>query len=175
MSRTSRVSRSIFAALLLATALGWSAQKTLAQQPRERPRSEGGGGSDTVPSAVSSAPTADPTLPKVLLTAGRSTVLQTDFAITRIAVTDPKIADATVVAPREILIDGKAPGTISLIVWGAGNRLQYDLVVQPTVSNLQQQLQALFPGENIEARLTDEAIVLAGNVSSNTVMLRAGE
>ena len=34
----------------------------------------------------------------------------TDFDVTRIAITDPKIADAVVVQPREILIDGKAPG-----------------------------------------------------------------
>ena len=34
---------------------------------------------------------------RVLLTAGRSTVLMTDFDITRIAVTDPAIADAVVV------------------------------------------------------------------------------
>src|SRR6478672_2154950 len=32
---------------------------------------------------------------KVLLTAGRSTVLPTDFDITRIAITNPAIADAT--------------------------------------------------------------------------------
>ena len=52
------------------------------------------------------------------LTAGRSTVLTTDFDITRIAVTNPAVADAIVVQPREMLIDGKAPGTVSLIVWG---------------------------------------------------------
>ena len=57
---------------------------------------------------------------RVLLTAGRSTVLATDFDITRIAITNPAIADAVVVQPREILIDGKAPGTVSLIVWGGG-------------------------------------------------------
>jgi len=33
-------------------------------------------------------------------------------------------------APREVLIDGKAPGTVSLIVWGDGQRKQYDVVVQ---------------------------------------------
>ena len=60
-----------------------------------------------------------PQAERVALTAGRSTVLTTDFDITRIAVTNPAVADATVVQPREILIDGKAPGTISLIVWGA--------------------------------------------------------
>src|SRR5438067_3401185 len=81
---------------------------------------------------------------KVSLTAGRSTVLSTDFNIVRIAVTNPAVADATVVQPREILIDGKAPGTISLIVWGETKRVQYDLVVEPPISTLQQNLQQLF-------------------------------
>ena len=35
---------------------------------------------------------------RVLLTAGRSTVLATDFDITRIAVTNPAVADAVVVS-----------------------------------------------------------------------------
>jgi len=60
-----------------------------------------------------------PQLKRVALTAGRSTVVLTDFEISRIAVTNPAVADAVVVQPREILIDGKSPGTVSLIVWGA--------------------------------------------------------
>src|SRR5438477_10461844 len=56
--------------------------------------------------------------PRIPLTTGRSTVLATRFDIVRIAVTNPAIADAVVVQPREILIDGKAPGTVSLIIWG---------------------------------------------------------
>src|SRR5688572_30547746 len=79
----------------------------------------------------------DAALPKILLTAGRSTVLATDFDITRIAVTDPTVADAIVVQPREVLIDGKSAGTISLIVWGATQRRQYDIVVDPGISTLQ--------------------------------------
>jgi len=112
---------------------------------------------------------------RVSLTAGRSLVLTTDFDITRIAVTNPAIADAVVVQPREILIDGKAPGTISLIVWGGASRKQYDLVVDPGVAALQQQFQNLFPGEDIKVDVTEEALVLSGNASSNAVMLRAGE
>ena len=46
---------------------------------------------------------------RVVLTAGRSTVLNTPFDVTRIAVTNPAVADAVVVQPREMLIDGKAP------------------------------------------------------------------
>jgi pilus assembly protein CpaC len=123
--------------------------------------------------AVSSP--APPPTERVVLTAGRSTVLPTEFDITRIAVTNPAVADAIVVQPREILIDGKAPGTVSLIVWGAAHRRQLDLVVEPGVTNLQQQFQALFPGEDIRVNHNDEAVILSGRVSSNAVMLKAGE
>jgi len=120
-------------------------------------------------------PAPAPAIEKVQLTAGRSTVLTTDFDITRVAVTDPAISDATVVQPREILIDGKMPGTVSLIIWGAAERRQYDLVVEPGVSTLEQRLQALFPGEDIRVTATGDAVILSGRVSSNDVALRAAE
>ena len=110
-----------------------------------------------------------------VLTAGRSTVLNTPFDVTRIAVTNPAVADAIVVQPREVLIDGKSAGTVSLIVWGGNQRRQYDVVVDPGVTTLQQTFQKLFPGEDIRVAMNDESIILTGNVSSNAVMLRAGE
>ena len=112
---------------------------------------------------------------RVVLTAGRSTVLRTDFEIIRIAVTNPAVADAVVVQNREILVDGKSPGTVSLIVWSNTDRKHYDLVVEPAITTLQQQLRALFPGEDINVSATDEAIILSGGVSTNNVSLRAAE
>ena len=112
---------------------------------------------------------------RVVLTAGRSTVLRTEFDIIRIAVTNPAVADAVVVQNREILVDGKSPGTISLIVWSNTDRKHYDLVVEPAITTLQQQLRALFPGEDVTVSATDDAIILSGAVSSNTVALRAAE
>jgi pilus assembly protein CpaC len=116
-----------------------------------------------------------PAVERIPLTGGRSTVLATDFDITRIAVTDPAIADAVVVAPREVLVDGKSAGTVSLIIWGEGRRLQYDVVVNPGVSVLQEQLRTFFPGEDIRVGFNDEAIVLSGRVSSSAVMVKAAE
>jgi pilus assembly protein CpaC len=114
--------------------------------------------------------------PGLHLTTGRSMVLTPDFDVMRIAITNPAIADATVVQPREILIDGKAPGTISLIIWGGGGqRVQYDVVVEQPVAGLEQQLRQLFPGEEIQVVLNADALVLSGRVSSTQVMLRAAE
>ncbi len=76
----------------------------------------------------------------------------TDFDITRIAVTNPAIADAVVVKPREVLVDGKGAGTVSLIVWGADTRKHYDVVVDAGVSILQQNFQQLFPGREDQRR-----------------------
>jgi pilus assembly protein CpaC len=111
----------------------------------------------------------------LMLTAGRSMVLTTVYDITRIAITDPKIADAVVVQPREVLIDGRSAGTVSLIVWGVGRREQYDVVVDPGVTTMQQTLQQLFPGEDIRVAVNDDAVILSGQVSTNAVMLRAAE
>ena len=125
--------------------------------------------------APQTQPAAKPQYERVGVTAGRSTVVPTDFDISRIAITDPAIADAVVVQPREILVDGKKAGTVSLIIWGGGGRRQYDIVVEPAITTLEQQLQALFPGEDIKVNVSEEALVLAGHVSSTNVMLRAGE
>jgi pilus assembly protein CpaC len=122
------------------------------------------------------APASGQTFAKVQITAGRSTVVASAFDVTRIAVTNPEIADAVVVAAREILIDGKKPGTISLIVWGpSGARTQYDVIVEQPVTSLEQQLHALFPGEDVTVGASEGATILSGEVSNTNVMLRIGE
>jgi pilus assembly protein CpaC len=112
---------------------------------------------------------------RVYVTTGRSTVITTPFDVTRLAITNPEIADGVVVRPREVLVDGKAPGTISLIVWGGDERLQYDIVVEQPISSLEQQFQQLFPGEEITVTNNADALVLSGRVSSTQVMLRVAE
>jgi pilus assembly protein CpaC len=138
------------------------------QPPGPAPQKPAGG-------AQPQTPPAPPSMPRIVVTAGRSTVVTTEFDVIRIAITNPAVAEATVVTPREILIDGKAPGTISLIIWGASHRTQSDIVVEQPVAALQQQLQALFPGENIQVTTNEDATVLSGTVSSTNVMLRAAE
>jgi len=154
---TDRTMRRSLQLLLLACLLTAGSASTTAQQP-----------------ATSTPVASEPA--RVSITVGRSTVLPTDFDITRIAITNPAVADAVVVQPREILIDGKGPGTVSLIVWGVGGRReQFDVIVDQGTLALEQQLHLLFPGEDISVTANDEAVVLHGRVSSNEVALRAAE
>jgi pilus assembly protein CpaC len=125
------------------------------------------------PPAAPVAPVPQP--PVLLVVVGGSTVVQTHAPITRIAVTNPAIADATVLDPKQVLVDGKTAGDVSLIVWTGSELQQYSVVVYPPTPTLQRQLKVLFPNESIQVSVADEAIVLSGKVSSNAVALRAIE
>lgn len=142
----------------------------------------GEGSAEPAPTTLTAAPVAWPPEPapivptRLTLTAGRSRVLNTDFDITRISITNPAIANAVVVQPRAILLDGRTPGTISLFVWGTRDETRsYEVSVEQGVTPLQLQIQALFPGETISVNSSDEAIVLSGQVTSNVVSLRVAE
>ncbi len=66
------------------------------------------------------------------------------------AVTNAEIADTLIISPQQVLINGKAPGIVSLILWDrAGKSTSYDLVVEIDLSLLQRQLEEQFPTENI--------------------------
>jgi Flp pilus assembly secretin CpaC len=55
--------------------------------------------------------------PSIAVTVNKSVVLRLPKRAIRVSVTQPKIAEALVVAPDQILINGKAVGTTSLVVW----------------------------------------------------------
>src|SRR5215472_4958305 len=48
---------------------------------------------------------------------GKSLLINTTERIKRISVTDPNVADAFVVTPTQILVHGRAPGEVSLLIW----------------------------------------------------------
>jgi pilus assembly protein CpaC len=57
----------------------------------------------------------------------------------RVSVSQPGVADVVVVAPSQLLINGNAVGTTSLIVLNEkGDVSNYDLIVLPDVASLQE-------------------------------------
>src|SRR5256712_9368347 len=107
----------------------------------------------------------------VHLVVGRSAVLDTGAPIARVSLTSADVADAMVTSANELLINGKAPGTISMFVWNrAGALRRYEIVVQRDLGRLSDQLKQLFPGEPIAAQSSGKSIVLSGSVSRKSVV-----
>jgi pilus assembly protein CpaC len=108
------------------------------------------------------------------LLVGRSAIIRTDRPIKRIALPKPEIADALVTSPNEVLVHGKTPGTISLLVWGDTGRIKtFDIAVSRDLSALEERIEQLFPGEPITVSSNGADVVLSGIVSSSYVVDKA--
>jgi pilus assembly protein CpaC len=111
---------------------------------------------------------------QILLLVGRSAVIHTDRAIHRVSVSTPEIADALVTAPRELLVHGKTPGTISVLVWADNGRItNYEVIVRRDLSPLEGQIRRQFPNEPIAVAVNGKDVVLSGIVSAKHVMDKA--
>src|SRR5437762_949749 len=112
----------------------------------------------------------EPITDSVRLLVGRSTIVDVGKPIARVALTSADIADALVTAPSELLLNGKAAGTISMFVWDrAGAIRRYEIVVQRDLGRLADQLKELFPKESVDVRANGKSAVLSGSVSSKDV------
>jgi pilus assembly protein CpaC len=120
------------------------------------------------------APATERNTRAVNLMVGRSTVLDIGAAISRISLTSSDIADAMVTSPNELLLNGKAPGTISMFVWDrAGGSRHYEIFVQRDLSRLTEQIGQLLPGESIKAESNGKNVVLSGSVSNKDIIEKA--
>jgi pilus assembly protein CpaC len=138
------------------------------------------------PPAFNPAPTTSPTMSSAVrdavsgseidLMVGRSTVLNIGSQIARVSLTVPDIADAMVTSPMQLLVHGKAPGTISLFVWDkAGAIKTFEVKVRRDLSALVTHLGQLFPGEQIAVLGSGKDVVLSGTVSSKYVIEKAAD
>ena len=100
------------------------------------------------------------------LRVGHSKVLRSAFAITRISVADPEIADIILISEREVYVNGLAPGVTNLSLWGGKSRFTTATVtVEADVSLLKEKLHQILPKEKIGVEAAGDSVVLSGEVS----------
>jgi pilus assembly protein CpaC len=106
----------------------------------------------------------------------KSLLINTTERLKRISVTDPTVAYATVITPTQILVHGRAPGEVSLLIWDELERSRsFDLRVDVDVSACAEEEHRVFPEEQISVSPSRAAIVLSGHVTTEDVAKRAGE
>jgi pilus assembly protein CpaC len=99
------------------------------------------------------------------LRVGHSKVLRTPFAITRISIADPEVADIILVSDKEIYINALAPGVTNLSLWGKARFTTATVTVEADVSLLKEKLHQVLPREKIGVQAAGDSVVLSGEVS----------
>jgi pilus assembly protein CpaC len=122
--------------------------------------------------SAGSALAADPSEERMIrlaVTIGKAQVVDLKEPFNRVSVTNPAIADVFVITPRQILVNGKAVGTTSLVVFYPDRTLFFDVLVNTDVGLLKERLKQIAPNDDIQVYPTQDSLVVAGNVSSSTV------
>ena len=107
---------------------------------------------------------------------GKSLLINTTEQLRRVTITDGAIASVQVITPTQILVHGKSPGEISLLIWDTSERSRsFDLRVDVDISACADEEHRVFPDEQITVTPSRAAVVLSGHVSTEDVAKRAGE
>lgn len=104
------------------------------------------------------------------LLVGHSILITSPTRVKRVSIADPAIAEAIVVTPYQVQINGKAPGGVSLIVWDeAGQSQNFEVSVDIDVLGITQKIHEVFPGEPVQIETSGNVVMLSGKVSSQEV------
>ncbi len=119
-----------------------------------------------------SAETAAPQ--DIRLTAGRSVIIDSAADLGRIATSNADVADAVAVSTREVLVNAKAPGTATLLVWSKpGTRTAYTVNVEPNIEPVSDLLRKTFPDADIRPEAAGNALALTGTAPTQAAADRA--
>jgi pilus assembly protein CpaC len=107
---------------------------------------------------------------------GSSVLLVNPLAISRFSVGEPGIAEAIVLSPTEVLINGKGLGTTTLLIWDNSGQVRVNSVeVTADAPGLQRFLKQLMPDEDIQVSASGNTVTVSGNVKDPNSVARAIE
>jgi pilus assembly protein CpaC len=113
---------------------------------------------------------ATPPAREFSLVEGRGELLRFQQDIQRVAIAEPKIADAVVLSPREVMVNAKGPGHTTLIVWETGAEPErYEIAVSKDNTDFEKFRQEMIEaagGAPITVTGSGDTIVLSGAVKS---------
>ena len=106
----------------------------------------------------------------ISLVEGRGHLLTFSKDLTKVVVAEPKIADAVVISPREVMVNAKGPGHTTVLVWAeGGDPEQYEVAVSKDDTdwdNFRKQMLDAVAGSTVSVTGSGETIVLAGMVKT---------
>ncbi|HEY4382663.1 MAG TPA: pilus assembly protein N-terminal domain-containing protein [Acidobacteriaceae bacterium] len=137
-----------------------------------------------VPASSASAQQPDATQDSandLVVGVGKSVLVDCAHPIERIAVGSAELAEATAISPTEIMLNGKAAGETSLIVWQQGGIRQFfnvevhasSYATNDRLDSLRRELRTELPGQTLRVTSENGLVFLRGTVKDLTSSDRA--
>ena len=106
---------------------------------------------------------------------GQSRVINFDRPIGRFSISNPEIAEAVMVRPDQVLVNGKAFGQVNFIAWEKADSkfIVFDVFVRANLSLIDSQIRALFPRDDIRLSQANGSVVLSGTVNDPATVAQA--
>ena len=101
---------------------------------------------------------------------GKSVIINVQQRLKRVLSSNPAAVETLVTSPTQVVVEGKAAGTSSLILWDeAGNSQMLDVIVELDVSGLRAAISRAYPNQQIDLQADGGRVILSGNVSATNV------
>ncbi len=102
---------------------------------------------------------------QIVLTSGRSAVVDLSEPLTRAQVADPSVVEVAVLSPQQVLVTSKAVGYTQMILWDeSGGQVIMPIVVELDLVELVSAIRNLAPSAAVEVRALKDTVLLTGTV-----------
>ena len=113
---------------------------------------------------------------RLVTSVNKSELIESDAAIRRVSVGNPDMIEVVAVSNRELVVNAKAAGETTLIVWSTAGRKPFSVVVLPLpgkVESVRSQFEKEFDGQDVTLTFEDGSVFLRGTVKDMTAAGRA--
>ena len=113
---------------------------------------------------------------RLVTSVNKSELIESDVSIRRVSVGNPDVIEVVAVSNRELVVNAKAAGETTLIVWSAAGRKPFNVVVLPLpgkVDGVRRQFEKEFDGQDVTLTFEEGSAFLRGTVKDLTAAGRA--
>src|SRR5256886_9987856 len=172
-SSTARILASVIFAIAVAASAQTSAppqaapeqsvapQQAAPQQPQAAPQTQ-----STAQTQTSSQQNVSSEGQALHILVGKSVVVNVQAPITRVLSSNPSVIETLATSPTEIVVEGRAAGSSSLILWDQSGRSQMlDVVVDVDVAALRSAIERSYPDQHIDVQPDGGRLIFTGKVT----------
>jgi len=123
----------------------------------------------TLPARIEAAPQQEVSPPEgqaLHILVGKSVVVNVQTPITRVLSSNPTVIETLATSPTQLVVEGKAAGAGSLILWDRTGRSQLlDVAVDLDISGLRSAIERSYSAQQVDVQVNGGRVFLSGNVA----------